>query len=66
MSYFTTYPKRWEEGELPNPPKRARKQRRKAVFQCMECGRKFYSTAAAERAADSGCPGCSGVDIEPA
>jgi hypothetical protein len=36
------------------------------IFQCMECGRKFYTAKAAERASfgDSGCPGCGGSDID--
>ena len=33
-------------------------------FECLECGRKFYSVKAAEKAADDGCPGCGGCDIE--
>lgn len=63
-SYFTTYPERWEGGELPSKPKR--RPRRKALFQCMECGRTFYSAKSAERAAfgDSGCPGCGSSDID--
>ena len=40
---------------------------RKALFVCNECGRKFYSLKAAEKASfgPSGCPGCGGSDIEP-
>ena len=42
--------------------------RRKApatsTFGCLECGRKFRSASAAERATLSGCPGCGGVDID--
>lgn len=34
------------------------------MFACLECGRKFRSGRAAERAADRGCPGCGGVDID--
>lgn len=34
------------------------------MFACQECGRKFRTVAAAERAADRGCPGCGGVDID--
>lgn len=34
------------------------------MFKCMECGRKFRTTKAAERAANNGCPGCGGVDID--
>jgi DNA-directed RNA polymerase subunit RPC12/RpoP len=37
-----------------------------ALFACQECGRKFYSTAAAERALNNGCPGCGGSDIDEA
>ncbi len=37
-----------------------------AVFKCQECGHKFKSVAAAERATfgDEGCPGCGGTDID--
>lgn len=40
----------------------------KAQFICMECGKKFYTVAAAERASfgDNGCPGCGGSDIDAA
>lgn len=34
------------------------------MFSCLECGRKFKTAAAAERAADRGCPKCGGVDID--
>lgn len=39
---------------------------RKNGWQCLECGKKFSSAAAAERAAmsDRGCPGCGGSDID--
>ena len=33
-------------------------------FKCMECGKKFRSTAAAERAALNGCPDCGRVDVD--
>jgi predicted nucleic acid-binding Zn-ribbon protein len=33
-------------------------------FKCQECGRRFRTVAAAERAVDKGCPGCGGVDID--
>lgn len=38
------------------------------AFQCMECGYRFRSVAAAERAAfgDDGCPGCGGSDVDEA
>lgn len=34
------------------------------IFACLECGRRFKTTAAAERAAYNGCPNCGGVDID--
>jgi DNA-directed RNA polymerase subunit RPC12/RpoP len=34
------------------------------TFKCMECGRKFRTARAAERAANNGCPKCGGVDID--
>src|SRR5215467_7414449 len=34
------------------------------MFKCLECGRKFRTTRAAERASMNGCPGCGGVDID--
>ncbi len=36
------------------------------LYACLECGRKFYSTRAAEKASfgDDGCPGCGGSDID--
>lgn len=40
--------------------------KKRALFECQECGRKFYSVAAAEKAmfGDTGCPGCGGSDID--
>ncbi len=39
---------------------------KKAEFVCMECGQKFYSVLAAERASlGDGCPSCNGSDIQP-
>ena len=36
-------------------------------FVCLECGHKFYSVHAADKAASGdGCPSCSGSDIEVA
>lgn len=37
-----------------------------AQFKCMECGRKFRTVKAAERASYNGCPGCGGSDIDEA
>ena len=39
---------------------------RKAEFECLECGKKFYSAAAAEKASMEGCPKCGGSDIDVA
>jgi len=33
-------------------------------FACMECGKRFRTIAAAERASSIGCPKCGGVDID--
>jgi transcription elongation factor Elf1 len=33
-------------------------------FECMECGRKFRTLKAAERAYTNGCPKCGGTDID--
>lgn len=42
------------------------KTKRPALFACMECGKKFYTVKAAERAAfgAKGCPKCGGADID--
>ena len=34
------------------------------MYQCLECGRRFRTAGAAEKAFLSGCPGCGGVDID--
>jgi hypothetical protein len=34
------------------------------MWKCLECGKKFRTVKAAERAANNGCPGCGGVDID--
>jgi predicted nucleic acid-binding Zn-ribbon protein len=34
------------------------------MFRCLECGKKFRTTAAAQRAVDQGCSGCGGSDID--
>jgi len=33
-------------------------------FVCLECGKKFKTVKAAQRATDNGCPKCGGVDID--
>ena len=39
-------------------------KKRTPMYECLECGKKFYSTAAAQRASYNGCPKCNGVDID--
>lgn len=34
------------------------------LFECLECHRKYYSAASAERATMDGCSGCGGVDVD--
>jgi predicted nucleic acid-binding Zn-ribbon protein len=34
------------------------------TFACQECGKKFKTTTAAERAMLDGCPKCGGCDID--
>ena len=34
------------------------------VFECLECGKKFKTAKAAEKASSEGCPKCGGVDID--
>ncbi len=34
------------------------------MFKCQECGRKFSTAKAAEKATNLGCPKCGGVDID--
>ena len=33
-------------------------------FKCLECGKRFRTVAAAQRASNDGCPKCGGVDID--
>ena len=44
----------------------AKYRKRVPLFACQECGHKFYSAKAAERAmhGDDGCPRCGGTDID--
>lgn len=35
-----------------------------APYKCLECGRRFKTATAAERAMSEGCPGCGGSDID--
>ena len=39
---------------------------KQAMFECMECGKKFYSVTAAKNAANNGCPKCNSCDIDEA
>jgi Zn finger protein HypA/HybF involved in hydrogenase expression len=41
-------------------------EKKPAQFECMECGKKFYSVEAARRAmfSERGCPKCGGADID--
>lgn len=34
------------------------------MFACQECGKKFRTVTAAQRASNNGCPKCGGVDID--
>ncbi len=43
---------------------RADKPKRRPLFACQECGKKFYSVGAATRASFNGCPKCGGVDVD--
>lgn len=36
----------------------------KNIFNCVECGKKFNTTAQAEKAQRDGCPNCGGTDID--
>jgi hypothetical protein len=36
----------------------------KTMFRCQECGRKFKTARAAEKASFDGCPKCGGCDID--
>jgi hypothetical protein len=35
-----------------------------SAFKCQECGKKFKTARAAERASYDGCPKCGGCDID--
>lgn len=45
---------------------RTAKTKRKPLFACQECGKKFYTVTAAEKASlgPDGCPKCGGSDID--
>ena len=55
---MTTY------NEHLSEPSTKPKRKRVPLFQCLECGRKFYTTRAAQEATDWGCPKCGGSDID--
>lgn len=52
--------------ELKELARRVRRIPVKPEFACMECGRKFRTVAAAERAAfgNTGCPRCGSTDVD--
>lgn len=50
--------KEWHKDHYPLRKKKA------PEFQCLECGKAFYSVKTAEKAALNGCPKCGGVDID--
>ena len=54
------------EKRLNGITREKRARRREPLFQCQECGKKFYSVKAAKKASfgDDGCPGCGGSDID--
>jgi len=41
---------------------------KKAIFKCLECGKKLSTVKDAEKASfgDNGCPGCGGSNIDTA
>ncbi len=63
-AHFTTYPMQWEGKQASPKPRRVPK--RKPEARCQECGRRFYSLSAANRAAFGieGCPRCGASNIE--
>ncbi len=58
--YNTTYPTKWNGAPAPTKPARRAKTSR-PVAHCMECGYKYRTIAAAERAFMDGCPKCGSV-----
>ena len=52
------------ELNLSTKPTKSAKPKRVPLFQCLECGRKFYTTRSAQEAIDWGCPKCNGSDID--
>lgn len=38
--------------------------KKEPLFECQECNKKFYTVKEAEKAANNGCPGCGGSDID--
>jgi DNA-directed RNA polymerase subunit RPC12/RpoP len=53
-----------ERGITKEEVQKVLRKKKKADYICLECGKKFYSTKAAERASWNGCPNCGGVDID--
>ena len=48
----------------PKTQEKPKPKVRIALWKCLECDRKFYSTQSARKATLNGCPGCGGVDID--
>ena len=40
------------------------KAKKTSGFACMECGKRFRTIAAAEKASSEGCPKCGGCDVD--
>lgn len=56
-----------EHDQEPTPEPRRKPRARRASssgFACQECGKKFRTVTAAEKASMNGCPRCGGVDID--
>lgn len=52
------------QGQQQAKPDESLVEKRKAEYQCLECGKLFYSTKEAEAATRRGCPKCGGYDID--
>jgi len=44
--------------------KKDKKNKSTSGWECKECGKKFKTTAAVEKASMDGCPKCGGVDVD--
>ena len=59
------YPAGYERQTMETTKKTTRKKR-VALFECLECGKKYYTVKTAEKASYDGCKKCGGVDIDVA